>query len=35
MRDILNKIAENLPTEKGSDELKAHIKPRSKFERFF
>ncbi|MFV9857016.1 MAG: hypothetical protein AB8U36_06670, partial [Rickettsia aeschlimannii] len=35
MSDTLNKIAENLPTEKGIDELKAHIKPRSKFERFF
>ncbi len=33
--DTLNKIAENLLTEKGIDELKAHIKPRSKFERFF
>ncbi|KJW04114.1 hypothetical protein [Rickettsia argasii] len=33
--DTLNKIAKNLPTEKGIDELKAHIKPRSKFERFF
>ncbi|WP_016769770.1 hypothetical protein [Rickettsia sibirica] len=33
--DTLNKIAKNLPTEKGIDELKAHIKPRSKFEHFF
>ncbi len=35
MSDTLNKIAKNLPTEKGIDELKAHIKPRSKFEHFF